>query len=311
MSGHTLDIFYGADGRPFALKYDNTVYYYILSIQGDVLGLADASGNVVVKYKYDAWGKPGTSTIATGYGDLAYFNPLRYRGYVYDEESELYYLESRYYDAETGRFISADALLVAGDHINSTNMFAYCLNNPVMYVDPRGYAYKRNIKSDLGILIADIIAEFLLDYSGVPEEDQTYLYKNAYNTGDYLYLAIVIYKGKQKLHWDIGVCNSFKDKRICSIVAEYYTWVDGAGSKERVAKEIYAHTFIYYATTKDINSIKKAITYLPDNYELLAYFLVTYLYVKSDPITIGHETGADRAMRSALYEITWGLNLNG
>ncbi len=165
VSGHTLDISYGADGRPFALKYDNTVYYYILNIQGDVLGLADASGNVVVKYRYDAWGKPGTSTIATGYGDIAYFNPLRYRGYVYDEESELYYLQSRYYDPQTGRFISADAYLVAGDHINSTNMFAYCLNNPVMYVDPRGYLPFDGLVSYLkGIIYKSLLSEDGHDY---------------------------------------------------------------------------------------------------------------------------------------------------
>ena len=101
-----------------------------------------------------------------GYSALASFNPLRYRGYVYDEETGLYYLQSRYYDPETGRFISADAYLVAGDHINSTNMFAYCLNNPVMYVDPSGCSSETVSNNDLIgaalflIKISQIISSF-------------------------------------------------------------------------------------------------------------------------------------------------------
>ncbi len=66
-------------------------------------------------------------------------NPIRYRGYYYDTETGLYYLQSRYYDPETCRFINADSLLMAGDYLQGTNMYAYCLNNPVMYVDPTGY----------------------------------------------------------------------------------------------------------------------------------------------------------------------------
>ena len=128
--------YYGADGRPYAINYSGILYYYILNLQGDVVGLCDENGNVVVYYAYDAWGKVTIRSASNTY--LANFNPLRYRGYFYDQETGLYYLHNRYYDPETGRFISADAYLVAGNHINSTNMFAYCLNNPVMYVDPSG-----------------------------------------------------------------------------------------------------------------------------------------------------------------------------
>ncbi len=112
------------------------MFYYILNLQGNVLAIYNGSGTKVVRYMYDAWGN-GTITSASNTA-LAHFNPFRYRGYVYDEETGLYYLQSRYYDPQTGRFISADSYLVSGNHINGTNMFAYCLNNPMMYVDPRG-----------------------------------------------------------------------------------------------------------------------------------------------------------------------------
>ncbi len=133
----SIEYYYGADGRPYALKYsDGEMFYYILNIQGDVLGLYNEDGELAVSYDYDAWGNCYVTDYMVSY--VAYENPLRYRGYVYDDETSLYYLQNRYYDPLTGRFISADSYLVSGNHINGTNMFAYCLNNPVMYVDPRG-----------------------------------------------------------------------------------------------------------------------------------------------------------------------------
>ncbi|MDR1630579.1 MAG: hypothetical protein LBS36_10275 [Oscillospiraceae bacterium] len=66
-------------------------------------------------------------------------NPIRYRGYYYDTETGYYYLQSRYYNPEWGRFLNADALFAAGNNLTGTNMFAYCLNNPVMFCDPSGY----------------------------------------------------------------------------------------------------------------------------------------------------------------------------
>ncbi len=78
-------------------------------------------------------------------------NPLRYRGYYYDTETSLYYLQSRYYDPETGRFINMDAYFVAGnDYIQGTNMYAYCYNNPVMYSDPSGRASEKDISGWFG-----------------------------------------------------------------------------------------------------------------------------------------------------------------
>ncbi len=88
----------------------------------------------IVEFTYDAWGN-----ILTQYGSLADINPFRYRGYYYDNESWFYYLQSRYYDPSIGRFINADAFASTSQGLLGNNMFAYCNNNPIYFVDPFGY----------------------------------------------------------------------------------------------------------------------------------------------------------------------------
>lgn len=99
--------------------------------------IVNAAGVTRVTYEYDAWGNiiSTTSTSAA----LANANPLRYRGYIYDSETGLYYLNNRYYDPEMGRFISADAFVSTGQGFIGNNMFVYCGNNPVMQYDETGY----------------------------------------------------------------------------------------------------------------------------------------------------------------------------
>ena len=102
------------------------------------VGIVDDSGSEVVSYTYDAWGNI-LSTTGSMASTLGALNPLRYRGYVYDEETNLYYLQSRYYDPEMGRFINADVFTSTGQGTLGSNMYAYCLNNPVRYTDDSGY----------------------------------------------------------------------------------------------------------------------------------------------------------------------------
>ena len=132
--GKTIDFVYDENNQPLAMKYNNTLYYYVLNAQGDVVRIVDGSRSVVASYTYDPWGK-----IISSSGTLADINPLRYRGYYYDSETGFYYLQSRYYDPEIGRFINADSYASTdATGLLSTNMFAYCENNPVMRVDPTG-----------------------------------------------------------------------------------------------------------------------------------------------------------------------------
>ena len=139
MGGSTMCFTYGINGHPVSLNYDGIVYYYVTNAQGDVVAILNSSGQEVVSYTYDAWGNT-VKRSGSKADTLGLHNPLRYRSYVYDQETGLYYLQSRYYNPTICRFISADALLGANQSANSYNLFVYCRNNPIMFVDQSGYA---------------------------------------------------------------------------------------------------------------------------------------------------------------------------
>ncbi len=114
--------------------------WFVLNQQGDVIAIVDSSGNVAVQYRYNAWGSQTSQTLSGTSGSKLYqYNALKYRGYYYDAETGFYYVSSRYYDPEIGRFISADGEIsgVGGD-IRGYNLYAYCMNNPVNMSDPTG-----------------------------------------------------------------------------------------------------------------------------------------------------------------------------
>ena len=122
---------------PMSMTFYGTEYFYLKNAQGDVTGLVDSSGTQVVAYTYDAWGNILTTTGSMA-DSLGYTNPFRYRGYFYDTETGLYYLNSRYYAPGVGRFINADEYVSTNQGILGDNGFAYCQNNPVRYGDSQG-----------------------------------------------------------------------------------------------------------------------------------------------------------------------------
>lgn len=131
---NTLDFAYDASNKVIGFNYNGVPYFYAFNQQGDVVAIADKEGTVVASYTYDAYGN-----ILTSNGTMASINPIRYRGYYYDAETNWYYLETRYYNPEWRRFISADSAFIAGlDVINSSNMYAYSNDNPIMFMDSQG-----------------------------------------------------------------------------------------------------------------------------------------------------------------------------
>ena len=128
---------YDANGKVVAVNYNGNYYYYLRNAQSDIVKLIDKTGATVVEYRYDSWGKL-LSTSGSLASTLGKNNPFRYRGYVYDEETGFYYLQSRYYNPEVGRFISSDVLLSIGQGVLGHNAYAYCLNNPVNREDSNG-----------------------------------------------------------------------------------------------------------------------------------------------------------------------------
>ena len=140
----TLLFYYDSDGSATSFSYNGTMYFYVKNLQGDVIRIIDLAGTEVASYVYDAW---GNIKDTKGEPTIREINPIRYRGYVYDTETSLYYLQSRYYDPFTGRFLNADdtAFIGVSGTVLSGNLFAYCENNPVNHIDNYGYV-KINIK---------------------------------------------------------------------------------------------------------------------------------------------------------------------
>ena len=152
---------YDAAGTRHAMEYNGNNYYYYYNLQGDVIGLYDSSLNSVVQYSYDSWGKllSVTGSLAETVGKA---NPFRYRGYYYDSETELYYLNSRYYDPETGRFINADGYVSGPEKvIQGYNLFVFCDNNPVNKVDDSGNWPKwiKNVVNKVSTAVKKVVSK--------------------------------------------------------------------------------------------------------------------------------------------------------
>ncbi|MFR3410366.1 MAG: RHS repeat domain-containing protein [Christensenellales bacterium] len=160
-----LHFFYDAQNRPAVVVYNGTAYAYVKSLQGDIVALLNGAGNVVVSYVYDAWGAPigKSGSMAETLGSV---QPFRYRGYVFDEETGLYYLRSRYYNPGWGRFVNADVLIGAGKLL-SHNLFAYCDNVPVSFSDKHGqtrensFFYETTIEDVAGNCACQTIPEII------------------------------------------------------------------------------------------------------------------------------------------------------
>ena len=141
-NGATIWYNYDTQSRLISMVYNHVDYFYLRNAQGDIIALIDKAGNKVVEYKYDSWGAI-VDVSGSMAGSLGKKNPFRYRGYYYDEETGLYYVSSRYYDAESGCWISPEPNMYAGvfdsgSGLMGYNIYAYCANNPVNFSDPTG-----------------------------------------------------------------------------------------------------------------------------------------------------------------------------
>lgn len=225
--GSVAYFYYDDNNKPQSMSYRGNTYYYVTNLQGDIISLLNSDGSVYANYTYDAFGKILSMTHADGsnvtsWMDVAMVNPLRYRGYVYDDELSLYYLQSRYYDPETGRFVNADVIIGSnGDQI-SNNLYNYCSNNFVLVSDPSGH--KITVRGGFSQL-------------------SQYLYLLKQLTDDNLKISngyVVISKRASKIRRKSGtelIRQLIGNKKICSVQAtnKENSWMGSHASPANVA----------------------------------------------------------------------------
>jgi len=134
---HKLAWSYSDGGSMLGFTLDDVPYFYQRNMQNDVVAIYNTAGEVVARYSYDVWGKILDIQEFTAY-NIGALNPIRYRGYYYDTETDYYYCQSRYYNPEWCRWINADVYMDTDQGVLGTNMYAYCRNNPVNRCDPSG-----------------------------------------------------------------------------------------------------------------------------------------------------------------------------
>lgn len=148
------------------MVYQNQAYYFCKNLQGDVIVITDAKGAVIARYSYDAWGVCTITGLTELGATVANKNLFRYRSYIYDADLNLYYLQSRYYDPETGRFINGDEVIFLGitETITSYHLFAYCENNPVNRSDTIGGSFITGVYEVLSYINRMFVGGGLLSY---------------------------------------------------------------------------------------------------------------------------------------------------
>lgn len=160
---HRLDFLYDENDRLYGFILDkSTPYFYVRDVLENILGIIDKNGNLVVQYAYNAWGKPEstTGTLAITVGEI---NPFRYKGYYFDKETGMYYCHTRYYVSDWCRWLCADHIsYLCFDSFNQMNLFAYCGNNPIDFIDLGGSLSKKARWGILGGLFAVACIAFVV-----------------------------------------------------------------------------------------------------------------------------------------------------
>ena len=205
-----IDYFYDSNCQAVALKYranaaaTGVYYYYAYNSRGDIIGLYDANGTKYCTYSYDPWGNILSVKNANGGNissdTIAYYQSLRYRGYVYDTETGFYYLQSRYYDPVTRRFINADGLVSTDTGILGNNIFAYCGNNSVIHSDRSGTRYDDFFVSSITRMQKRAARSKKTSEKRFPKKTEPILikYNNAYVVGNSVSVGFFAYLGLSK-----------------------------------------------------------------------------------------------------------------
>ena len=230
---NTLIPLYDNEDSVCGIIYNDYAYYFLKNLQGDVISITNNKGKVVASYSYDAWGV--CTIVSDNTGIIARVNPFRYRGYYYDVEIGLYYLQSRYYAASVGRFINSDALLSCDidKRSISTNLFVYSTNTPVNEADYAGnipwkkicYVLVGALMGGASQYISDVcqnLSECILKNNKVTSS----IWKFRSGVGSY---AISIVSGALDAVLNIGIWKSIGLTIVTTVVKHLVDWLTGKG----------------------------------------------------------------------------------
>ena len=173
---NTIIPMYDNEDAVCGIQYNGDPYYFFKNLRGDVIAIVNKDAETVAKYSYDAWGVCTISQDSSDCG-IATVNPFRYRGYYYDSEIGLYYLQSRYYNPAVGRFVNEDKteFIVDATNTKETNLYAYCQNNPINCMDYNGKWLIQLICGVAGAAIFGTVANILCRLLGVNSTVKKYV----------------------------------------------------------------------------------------------------------------------------------------
>jgi len=246
---------YDETGAPVGMKYREPsyaagvfdCYFFEKNLQGDIIAVYNSNGTKLITYDYDAWGKC-TTTYVAGYSACggAVYNPFRYRGYYYDVETGWYYLQSRYYNPEWGRFLNADGYLSTGTGLMGYNMFAYCNNDPANRLDMDG-----EHPGELFDTIDAAAIDFALYINEKSIKDgceySSYIYsKTIYEERTIIYTSPIIF-AKNPFIWLINLFTNKSSVRTKTIKVKItkYTYVEPSkGGKDNVILPVLGYLFV-------------------------------------------------------------------
>ena len=174
-NGNITIYLYDSEGAPIGMQYRGAsytagvwdTYWFEKNLQGDIVAVYNEAGTKLISYKYDAWGRFSTTYSNGGNSTTAVKNPFKYRGYYFDNSLAFYYLQTRYYDAWTGRFISPDTesvIIATPNALTDKNLYAYCDNNPVMRRDDDGEFWNIVVGAIVGAavsLVTSVVSEVI------------------------------------------------------------------------------------------------------------------------------------------------------
>ena len=296
---NTLLFYYDTDGNVTSFKYGDTMYYYVKNLQGDIVKIINQSGTVFASYVYDAW---GNIKSVTGDPNLRELNPFRYRGYVYDSESGLYYLQSRYYDPFTGRFLNADdtAILFLSNttsnndfELNIVNLFKYGNNNPIKYSDYNGYFA---IVDDAAVLLLIALVAttcLLCAWMSTPQFKQAWSEFCSYVGNGLTSIWSYIWNSSSAIwHW-----SATKIKKATTAIKQFSTAIKAVNKIKAKLKKERKNSKRYYTITfnkNDVPSLGSKLTQSQAKSKLRqGKDVITYY--KKDALKIANSVGSVRS----------------